>query len=536
MTGTYSEHPRVPPGPALVYRAATAQETPMATVPAAPAPANDPQPVALPHNPEAEAALIGALLLDNRLLEDVAGIARPEHFHEPLFARLYEAILSLTARGMVASPVTLRPLFARDEAMAALGGPGWMASLIDNSAAMVGALDYARQIHELAQLRELVRVGREMTAAALDPEAELGPAEQIEAAEMALYRVAEAGQSDSRARSFAEAARLAVEMAEKARKSGGGVSGVTTGLSALDRLLGGLQNSDLIILAGRPGMGKTALATNIAFAAARKAVREAGLGPDEPRNGAAVAFFSLEMSSDQLAARVLAQEAQIPSEELRRGKLDQTDFRNLVRAAQELETLPLIIDDTPGLTIAALRSRARRLKRRHHVGLVVVDYLQLMSGTSRRSNENRVQEVSEITRGLKVLAKELGVPVLALSQLSRSVEGRDGRRPVLADLRESGSIEQDADVVMFVFREEYYLRLEKPAEPPIDASPEARKKWAAWEAEMARMQGLAEVIVAKHRHGPTANVTLMFNGEYTKFFDLADGGRGQAGGDQTGLG
>jgi replicative DNA helicase len=498
----------------------------MASVPTAPAsPANDPAPVALPHNPDAEAALIGALLLDNRLLEDVSGVVRPEHFHDPLFARLYTAIEGLTMRGMVASPVTLRPLFARDEAMAALGGPGWMASLIDSSAAMVGARDYARQIHELAQLRELVRVGREMATAALDPEHERSPDEQIEDAEMALYRVAEAGESDSRARTFAEAAAQAVAMAERARKSGGGVSGVTTGLTALDKLLGGLQNSDLVILAGRPGMGKTALATNIAFAAARKAAREAGLGADEPRNGAAVAFFSLEMSSDQLAARVLAQEAQIPSEELRRGKLDQTDFRNLVRAAQELETLPLIIDDTPGLTIAGLRARARRLKRRHQIGLVVVDYLQLMSGTSRRSNDNRVQEVSEITRGLKVLAKELGVPVVALSQLSRSVEGREGKRPVLADLRESGSIEQDADVVMFVFREEYYLRLEKPAEPAGDSSPDARKKWDSWEADMARMQGLAEVIVAKHRHGPTANVTLMFNGEYTKFFDLADDSR-----------
>ncbi|MFN3288777.1 MAG: DnaB-like helicase C-terminal domain-containing protein, partial [Sphingomonadaceae bacterium] len=270
---------------------------------------------------------------------------------------------------------------------------------------------------------------------------------------------------------------------------------------------------------------KTALATNIAFAAARKAAREAGLPPEAPRNGAAVAFFSLEMSSDQLAARILGQEAQIPSEALRRGKLDHAEMRNLVRASAELEGLPLIIDDTPGLTIAGLRARARRLKRKRGIGLIVVDYLQLMTSTSKKASDNRVQEVSEITRGLKVLAKELSVPVLALSQLSRSVEGRDGKRPVLADLRESGSIEQDADVVMFVFREEYYLRLEKPAEPGADGSPEALKKWEKWEAEMARMQGLAEVIVAKHRHGPTANVTLMFNGDYTKFFDLADESR-----------
>src|SRR5918999_1736768 len=383
---------------------------------------------ALPHNVEAEAALLGALMIDNRLAEDIQLKLRPDHFFEPLHGRVYEQILRLIDRNMIANPVTLRPLFEADEEMKEVGGPAYLAQLTGSGAAIIGARDFAEQIYDLALLRALVGVGREMVERALDTSEEVEPKGQIEEAEAALYRVAEEGSGEGSVKSFAVATRLAVEMAEKALNTGGGLSGLTTGLDSLNAKTGGLHNSDLIIVAGRPGMGKTALATNIGFNAARRYVRdlEDDIAPDKSA-GAGVAFFSLEMSADQLATRILAEQSGISSENLRMGKISQQDFRNLARAAADLENLPLYIDDTPGLTIAALRTRARRLKRQRGIGLVVVDYLQLLQGTGRNSNENRVNEISEISRGLKTLAKELNVPVIAAAQLSRQVEQREDK-------------------------------------------------------------------------------------------------------------
>ncbi|HEY5720853.1 MAG TPA: replicative DNA helicase [Allosphingosinicella sp.] len=480
---------------------------------------------ALPQNVEAEGALLGALMIDNRLAEDIQLKLRPDHFHEPLHARIYESILKLIDRNMIASPVTLRPLFEADEEMKELGGPSYLAQLTGSGAAIIGARDFAEQIYELALLRALIGVGREMVESALDTSESVDPLGQIEAAETALYRVAEEGGGEGNVKSFAEATRMAVQMAEKALNTGGGLSGVTTGLDGLNTRTGGLHHSDLTILAGRPGMGKTALATNIAFNAAQRYIRdiEDGIAGDKSA-GAAVAFFSLEMSADQLATRILAEQSGIPSENLRMGKISQQDFRNLARAAAELESLPLYIDDTAGLTIAALRTRARRLKRQKGIGMIVVDYLQLLQGTGRNSNENRVNEISEISRGLKTLAKELNVPVLALSQLSRAVEQREDKRPQLSDLRESGSIEQDADIVLFVYREEYYVQSREPKRPIEGDDAKVHDAHQEWARDMERVYGLAELIIAKQRHGATGKVKLKFESKITRFSDVVDEG------------
>lgn len=475
------------------------------------APADDT--LILPHNLDAEGALLGAMMIDNRLAEDVQLKLRPEHFFEPLHGEIYAAILKLVDRGMLATPVTLRPMFADNAALGELGGPAYLAQLTEQSAALIAAKDFANQIYDLALLRELVRVGREMVVSAADTSVDVNPHEQIQAAELALYRVAEEGEVASTVKSFAQSATLAVQMAERAKQSGGHLSGITTGLNALNTKIGGLHRSDLVILAGRPAMGKTALATNIAFSAAERLMKDRADQIDKT-SGAGVAFFSLEMSADQLATRILAEQAKISSEDLRMGKISQDQFRSLVRASAALQDLPLYIDDTPGLTIAALRSRARRLKRQKGIGVVVVDYLQLLQGSGRQSNDNRVNEISEITRGLKTLAKELNVPVLALSQLSRAVEQREDKRPQLADLRESGTIEQDADIVLFVYRDEYYHAQKKPED--------GTEKFDKWMERGIAIRGRAEVIVAKQRHGSTGIVDLHFEAVHTRFSDLAD--------------
>jgi len=482
-----------------------------------------PEAQVLPHNVEAEAALLGALMIDNRLAEDIQMKLRPDHFFEPVHARIYEAILKLVDRNMIASPVTLRPMFEADEEMKELGGPAYLAKLTGSGAAIIGARDFAHQVYDLALLRALIGVGREMVEQAVDTSEDVDPRSQIESAEAALYRVAEEGGGEGSVKSFAQATRLAVEMAEKALNTGGGLSGVTTGLDGINAKTGGLHHSDLIILAGRPGMGKTALATNMAFNAAQRLVRDLEDGiPAEKSAGAAVAFFSLEMSADQLATRILAEQSGISSENLRMGKISKQEFLGLARAAATLEGLPLYIDDTPGLTIAALRTRARRLKRQRNIGFIVVDYLQLLQGTGKGGDSNRVQEISEISRGLKTLAKELNVPVLALSQLSRAVEQREDKRPQLSDLRESGSIEQDADIVLFVYREEYYVQSREPKRA-VDGDDakifEAHEQWAR---DMERVYGLAELIVAKQRHGATGKVKMKFEARITRFSDYED--------------
>lgn len=471
----------------------------------------------LPQNIEAEAALLGALLLDNRLIEDVQLKLRAEHFFEPLHGRIYDAILRLVDRNMVANPVTLRPLFEADEAMKEVGGPSYLAQLSGSGAALIAARDFAAQIYDLALLRSLITVGRELVNGALDTSEDVRPLDQIERAETELYKVAEQGGGEGKVKTFADAAKEALQIAEAALNSGGKLSGITTGFTEVNARMGGMHRSDLIILAGRPGMGKTSLATNIAFNAARRLLQDLADGiPAERSAGAATAFFSLEMSADQLATRILAEQSNIPGTQIRTGNMNINEFRDFARVAGELNSLPLYIDDTPGLSIAALRTRARRLKRQKNIGLIIVDYLQLLSGTSKGGDGNRVQEISEISRGLKQLAKELHVPVVALSQLSRAVEQREDKRPQLSDLRESGSIEQDADMVWFIYRGDYYLAAKQPADDHPD--------FAEWQEEMSRIYGIAELIVAKQRHGATGKVKLKFDSRITKFTDLVEEG------------
>ncbi|MBA4161009.1 MAG: replicative DNA helicase [Novosphingobium sp.] len=477
---------------------------------------------ALPSNVEAEAAFLGAVLIDNRVIEELVTPLRPDHFFEPIHARIYERIGQLLDRKAVVTPVTLRPYFEADEALKELGGASYLARLTADGQGLLAPRELAGQIYDLALLRELVAVGRNLVNSALDTSESVEPMEQISEAEAALYRVSEGASVGNEAVTFRTSSLTAIQQIERALNSGGHISGLTTGLDDLNHKIGGLHDSDLVILAGRPAMGKTSLATNIAFNCAERFLRDMkdGIAPDKSV-GAPVAFFSLEMSADQLATRILAEQAEISSERLRKGAISHQDFQQISFASQRLAELPLYIDDTPALSIASLRTRARRLKRRHNIGLVVIDYLQLLQGSGRAS-DNRVNEISEISRGLKTLAKELSVPVIALSQLSRAVESREDKRPQLSDLRESGSIEQDADMVWFIFREEYYHNAAKPDEPTESSSPDAIAKYDKWMERHLEVVNKATVIIAKQRHGSTGNVYLHFQSEFTKFGNLAD--------------
>jgi replicative DNA helicase len=484
----------------------------------------EPAPTALPQNVEAEAALLGALMIDNRLVEDVQTRLKPHHFFEPLHGRIYEAVLRLTDRNMIANPVTLRPLFEADDGIKEVGGPSYLAQLTGSGAAVIGARDFAAQIYDLALLRALIGVGRDLVESALDTSEEVAPIAQIERAESELYKVAEEGGAEGKAKSFGETAKESIRNAEAALNRGGGLTGITTGFTGINSRIGGLQRSDLVIIAGRPGMGKSALATNMAFNTAERFLQDQADGIDAKTSaGAPVAIFSLEMSSEQLVTRVLSEQAQVTAEQIRTGNISRNEFTSFARTADRLNSLPLYIDDTPGLTIAALRARARRLKRQKNIGLVVVDYLQLLQGSGKGSSgENRVQEISEISRGLKQLAKELDLPVIGLSQLSRAVEQREDKRPQLSDLRESGSIEQDADIVMFIYREDYYLKSHEPKHPIPGDPPEAFTAFAEWDQKFQQVQGTAELIVAKNRHGGTGKERLRFEGRFTRFSDPAD--------------
>ncbi|OYW22456.1 MULTISPECIES: replicative DNA helicase [unclassified Sphingomonas] len=480
--------------------------------------------LSLPQNVEAEAAMLGAMMIDNRLADDVIDLLEPEHFYEPVHGRVFAAIKSLRKTDMLATPVTLRPMFEADEGMRALGGPSYMALLTGSGAGLIGARQFAKQIYDLAMLRTLVSVGRTLVDRALDTSEEVNPRKQIEEAEEELFKVAADGGAENTVKSFGDAAKAAVKMAERALNAGGNLSGITTGLDSVNAKMGGMHHSDLMILAGRPGMGKTALATNIAFNAAQRWMRDMADGiPADRSVGTKVAFFSLEMSADQLATRILSEQSRISSERLRMGKINNAEMSRLVQASMELQHLPLFIDDTAGLTIGALHTRMRRLQRRHNneIGLVVVDYLQLLQGSGRGSNDNRVQEISEISRGLKTMAKDLNVSVMALSQLSRAVEQREDKRPQLSDLRESGSIEQDADIVMFVYREDYYIAMHEPERPVANSTADVQDKHAKWSQTYQEKAGLSELIIAKQRHGATGKVTLAFEAEFTRFSDAA---------------
>jgi replicative DNA helicase len=472
-----------------------------------------------PHNIEAEQALLGAILQNNRTLEKVSEFLLPEHFANALHGRIYTACQTLVEQGRLASPVTLKAYLERDPMLREAGGAAYLAQLVAAVATVVNAEDYGRQIHDLALRRELIDLGGELVNDAFEVSLDRSAADQIEGAEQRLYDLATKGRQEGGFQEFRVSLNTALQMAEAAHRREGRLSGVPTGLVDLDKKLGGLHPSDLLILAGRPSMGKTALATNIAFNAA-KLYREQidAHGQREILDGAKVAFFSLEMSAEQLATRILSTEGEIPSHKIRTGELSNDDFARMVQVSQDLTTIPLFIDDTPALTISAVRTRCRRLARQHGLGLIVIDYLQLLSGGA--NAESRVQEVSAITRGLKALAKELNVPVLALSQLSRQVEQRDDKKPQLSDLRESGSIEQDADVVLFVYREQYYLERQEPNRKPEETEDRFSERHRNWRDRCEKAHNVGEVIVAKQRHGPIGSVRLYFDGNFTKFDNL----------------
>ena len=467
----------------------------------------------MPHSIEAEQQLLGAILTNNDVFDRISGVVKKDHFYDPVHARIFEVASARIARNALASPVTLKAFMEDDEGLRELGGAAYLVRLAGAAVSAFAARDYAQIVHDLALRRELIRLGRDIAARAALVDIASEPAEQIVEAEQHLYRLAEQGRSDTGFQSFLRAVTDAVMVANAAYQRDGGLAGISTGLVDLDRKLGGLHRSDLLIIAGRPSMGKTSLATNIAFNIAR-AYRKGRLpdGSEGAVNGGVVGFFSLEMSAEQLAARILSEASEVPSEQIRRGDMTETEFRRFVDAAKALESCPLYIDDTAALPISQLAARARRLKRTHGLDALFVDYLQLVRPATAR--DSRVNEVSEITQGLKAIAKELDIPVVALSQLSRQVESREDKRPQLSDLRESGSIEQDADVVMFVFREEYYREREKPGDHELD-------KMAQWQADMEKIHGRAEIVIGKQRHGPIGTVELSFEGRFTRFGNLA---------------
>ncbi len=467
----------------------------------------------LPHSVEAEQQLLGAILTNNDIYDRVAGILRPEHFHDPVHARIYEIASARIARNALASPVTLKAFMEDDEGLKVLGGPAYLARLAGAAISAFAARDYAQMIYDMAIRRALIGLGRDISDQAARVEITSEPAEQIVEAEQKLYKLSEQGQTETGFQSFLTAVTDAVNIANAAYQRDGGLAGLSTGLVDMDKKLGGLHRSDLLIIAGRPSMGKTSLATNIAFNIAKTYKRGITMDGDEGAvQGGVVGFFSLEMSAEQLAARILSEASEVPSEQIRRGDLTEAEFRRFVDAAKELEACPLYIDDTPALPISQLAARARRLKRTHGLDVLIVDYLQLVRPATAR--DSRVNEVSEITQGLKAIAKELDLPVIALSQLSRQVENREDKRPQLSDLRESGSIEQDADVVMFVYREEYYAEREKPSEDRLE-------EMAAWQDRMERLHGRAEIVIGKQRHGPIGTIELSFEGRFTRFGNLA---------------
>ncbi|MEO1039463.1 MAG: replicative DNA helicase [Pseudomonadota bacterium] len=482
------------------------------------APRADEAGAAPPHNIEAEQAFLGALLYDNDVQQRVDDWLRPLHFYDPVHARIYEAAAQLISAGALADAVVLKSRFERDEGLREIGGPVYLAELMREAPEASSATEYARLIFDLAMRRALIGLSGDIARRAGEADLQTHGRELIEEAERGLFALAETGSVSKGFERFSLALNESLEMAHAAYKRGGGLSGVSSGLKSLDAKLGGLHPSDLLILAGRPSMGKTALATNIAFAVARAyKAEEAPDGVRKTVEGGVVGFFSLEMSREQLATRLLADYTGISSYHIRQGKIDQVQFQDIADAVHDISSVPLHIDDTGGISIGALTARARRLKRMYGLDLLVIDYLQLITSSGARRSDSRVQEVSEITQQLKALAKELNIPVIALSQLSRQVEQRDDKKPQLADLRESGSIEQDADVVMFVYREAYYHERLEPKE--------GTEEHLAWEDELREIRNKAEIIIGKQRHGPIGSVKVAFDPERVKFSDLDLTGR-----------
>ena len=457
----------------------------------------------LPSNVEAEQALIGSVLVNNDIIDEVSSIINSKEFYDPLHAKIYNLIENLHNKGMIANPITLKNSLEGNEALSEVGGTEYLVKLTRFSSSTKQAIDYAKIIHEKFVKRELVQISENLSDEAVDETEDKTGEVIIQNTEKSLFELAERGTFNQSFMKFNQALDQTIEMATNAMKSDQGIVGVPTGLEDLDERLGGLHKSDLVIIAGRPSMGKTALATNIAYYAAKKIL--------DDNKKSSVAFFSLEMSSEQLSTRILSEQSRIKSNDIRRGKVSEEEFNRLIETSRNIHELPLYIDETPAITISTLSNRARRIKRLFGLDLIVVDYIQLMA-TGTKKYEGRVQEISEITQGLKALAKDLGVPVLALSQLSRAVEQRDDKKPQLSDLRESGSIEQDADVVMFVYREAYYLERKEPRPATVEH--------AEWQAKMNEVSSLAEIIIGKQRHGPTGNIMLEFEAMFTKFKDI----------------
>ncbi len=466
-----------------------------------------------PQNIEAEQALLGAVLVNNEAFYRVSDFLLPEHFYEPVHREIYEIAGKIIRAGKAATPITVKT-YLPDQLTSDMTMQQYLGRLGAEATTVINAADYGQTIYDLAIRRALIQIGEEMTTVAYDADVEMTAPKQIEEAEKSLFDLAEKGQYSGGFQGFSEALTEAIKMAGEAYQRDGSLSGMATGLSDLDRMMGGLQKADLIILAGRPGSGKTSLGTNIAFNVARAWKGETT--PDGHRktiDGGQVGFFSLEMSAEQLATRILSEQAEISSSDIRRGNIHESQFTRLVDVSNTMAAIPLYIDDSGGLSISQLAARARRLKRQKGLDLLVIDYIQLLSGSSRKANENRVQELTEITTTLKALAKELEVPIIGLAQLSRAVEQRDDKHPQLADLRDSGSIEQDADVVLFIYREEYYLKNKEPKE----GTPEHM----TWQGDMEKVHGRAEVIIGKQRHGPTGTVQLSFEAQFTRFGNLA---------------
>ncbi len=471
------------------------------------APILAPKPRELPRNIEVEQAFLGAIMADNRILVDLELTLQPELFFEPAHQRIFSAIRTVVEKGANADAVTLAHWFQDDPILEAVGGPGYLAELQGSHISIINTAEYAAIIYELARRRELIALGEELVNETFDADMETSATSLIERTESQLFSLAEQGTTRTGFQHISEAVKLATDTALAASESSDGLAGLSSGFSLLDAKLGGLHPSDLLIVAARPSMGKTVFACNIAMNAARD-------------HGAHVAFFSLEMSAEQLAMRLLSDQANLNAEDIRKGNLGQPEFDRLFEAQSILEKSQLHFDDTPAITVGALRTRARRLMRQTgKLDLIVVDYLQLMSGGGR--SDNRVQEISEISRGLKAVAKELQVPVIALSQLSRAVEQREDKKPQLSDLRESGSIEQDADVVMFLYREQYYLERSEPIRKPEESPEKFAERRAAWEQRCEEVWGKGTVIIGKQRHGPTGSLDLAFHGEFSRFTDLA---------------
>ncbi|WP_354189199.1 replicative DNA helicase [Bartonella silvatica] len=465
----------------------------------------------LPYNIEAEQALLGATLVNNDAFDRVSDFLKPEHFFEPLHQKIYDVLSRLIKKGKVADPITIKPFIPADEKIGDITVYNYLLRLAKEAVTIINTEDYGRVIYDLFIRRSLINIGNQVVNTAFEAPVELTPTQQIETVEKHLFELAEKGKYGGGFENFNEAIKKAIAMASAAKKRSSHLSGIATHIKTLDEKMGGLQPSDLIILAGRPGMGKTSLATNIAFNIANACNRNEKTQENE---GGIVGFFSLEMSSEQLATRIISEQTEVSSSDMRRGNISEEQFAKIVRSMNHLQKAPLYIDQTGGISIGQLAARARRLKRQHGLDVLFIDYIQLMTSSSKRSSENRVQEITEITTGLKALAKELNIPIVALSQLSRQVENRTDKRPQLSDLRESGSIEQDADIVLFVYREEYYFKNEEPKLGTLEHT--------KWQDEMDKIMGKADVIVAKQRHGPTGTVHLAFQSDFTRFSDLAD--------------